>query len=319
MPSPVHLLVGLPASGKSSIAASLSTPGTRVLSRDKEGGSLQDLLGQFKVELGRDVPVVLDNTSCTVEERAPFVAAARAAGRSVTCHWMTTSAEDAQVNALHRMWDRYDQVFFTAAEIKAHPQASQDPNMFPAAALFAYKKRFEKPTTAEGFDRVVKIDFVRRPGAGTRKALVLDYDGTLRRDARELAGAYPYPTRPSEVQVLPGRAEVLRRYQADGYLLLGASNQSGIAKGHLTSDDALACFRETSRQLGVQVSHAYCPHSVPPVSCYCRKPQAGIGVYLTRLYGLDPAQTLMVGDLTTDRTFAARCGFSYEDASVFFR
>lgn len=319
MPTPVTLVMGFPASGKSTLTAALAAQGHLVLNRDAEGGSMQDLLDKYKAALGQDVPIVLDNTFGTVEERRPFVEAAKAAGRPVTCQWMSTSAEDAQVNALHRMWDRYGVIFMDAAEIRAHKQASTDPNMFPAAALFAYKKRFEKPTTAEGFTRVEKVDFVRRPSSGTHKALILDFDGTLRRDAKELGGAYHYPVRPNEVQVLPGRADVLRRYLADGYRLFGASNQSGVAKGHLTVADAIACFKETARQLDVSVPTVFCPHSIPPATCYCRKPQAGLGVFLTRMWDLDPAQTIMVGDMTTDRTFAARCGFRYEDASVFFR
>ena len=49
-----------------------------------------------------------------------FIEAADAVGVKLDCVWVATSAEDAQVNALHRMWDRYGQVFFDADEIKAH-------------------------------------------------------------------------------------------------------------------------------------------------------------------------------------------------------
>lgn len=314
----IAMVMGFPASGKSTLTKQLEAKGYRVLNRDTEGGTMSGLLEKFKAALTDPTPIVLDNTFCTIEDRKPFIEAAKAAGRGMTCWWLATSAEDAQINALHRMWDRYGQVFFDAADIKAHPQASKDPNIFPSAAIFSYKKRFEKPTMAEGFALVQKMDFVRLPGKGTKKALILDYDGTLRRDAKELGGEFHYPVKPDQVEILPNRTPVLERYKAQGYLLLGASTQSGIAKGHLTSDDALACFRKTNELLGLSISHAHCKHGSFPVACYCRKPQAGIGVYLIRLYDLNPADCIMVGDLTTDRTFAERCGFQFRHADEFF-
>jgi len=315
----VTLVMGFPASGKSTLTASLMAKGFAILNRDSEGGTMRNLLQKFRESLVADAKVVLDNTFGTVVEREPFIEAARAVDVKIDCCWMATSAEDAQVNALHRMWDRYGQVFLDADEIKAHEAARKDPNIFPPAAIFAYKKRFEKPTVEEGFARVEKVPFVRRPPKGTRKALILDYDGTLRRDAMECGGQFHYPVTPNQVQVLPNRSVVLQRYKDQGYLLLGASTQSGIAKGHLSSDDALACFRETNRQLGLSITHAHCKHGSFPVACYCRKPQSGLGVYLTRLYDLDPAQCVMVGDLGTDRTFADRCGFQFATADDFFK
>ena len=34
---------------------------------------------------------------------------------------------------------------------------------------------------------------------------------------------------PEDVEVIPGRAEVLKRYAAEGYRLLGVSNQSAVS------------------------------------------------------------------------------------------
>ena len=39
---------------------------------------------------------------------------------------------------------------------------------------------------------------------------------------------------------------------------------------------------ETLRQLGLKFGKVlYCPHKVPPISCYCRKPNPGMGVELS--------------------------------------
>ena len=82
----------------------------------------------------------------------------------------------------------------------------------------------------------------------------------------------------------------------------GISNQSGIAKGELTVADAEACFQRTNELLGVEIEFLYCPHRVPPISCYCRKPQVGLAVQLIEKHKLDRSKTIFVGDMTTDKT-----------------
>lgn len=323
------LVMGYPASGKSTITKSFAERGFEVFNRDTEGGKVADLVRPFQAALAAGKSVVADNLFDTVAGRAPFIAAAKAAGVPIECHWMQTSFEDCQVNALHRMYDRYSTVFLTPDAIKAHDSARTDPNMFPLAAMFAAKKRMAgdkkkgipsgKPTTAEGFAKIVKVPFVRRPPNGTNRAIIVDYDGTLRADAREHGGEQPYPVKVSEVHALPNRQKVLQRYVDQGYSIFGVTTQSGIGKGHLTEADAVACIEETNRQVGHRIITLFCPHYNFPVSCFCRKPQPGLGVQLIRQYHLNPAECIFVGDMTTDKTFAERCGFQYQDESEFFR
>ena len=76
---------------------------------------------------------------------------------------------------------------------------------------------------------------------------------------------------------------------------------------------------ETLAQLGVSFHEVrYCPHRVPPLSCYCRKPGPAMGVELIAKHALDPRQCIYVGDMTTDRSFAERCGFQFVDHGEFF-
>ena len=169
----------------------------------------------------------------------------------------------------------------------------------------------------EGFTSVDTHKFEReRSKQYCNKAVLVDYDGTLR-DV-PLEGKYKYPTKVEEVHVMPGRSVILRQYLAAGYRLLGISNQSGIAKKHLSKKAATACFDRTNMMLGIDIEYLCCPHNVPP-TCYCRKPQLGIGVYFIEKYKLDPAQCIMVGDQTVDKTFARRLGFQYQDQAEFFK
>jgi HAD superfamily hydrolase (TIGR01662 family) len=228
---------------------------------------------------------------------------------------METSLEDAQFNACLRMMERCGRVL----RPEDHKQAPyrDDPNLFPVAVMYRYRKDFQDPSPQEGFSAIDRVAFARQyPAEWVNKAVILDFDGTLRTHE----GKERYPVKPGEVRAHVNRAPRLREWAARGYLLLGASNQSGVARGSLTAADCEACFAETTRQLGVELAEVrYCPHSVPPITCYCRKPGPGMGVELIVKHKLDPRQCVYVGDRGTDASFAARCGFRFEDQAEFFR
>lgn len=191
-----------------------------------------------------------------------------------------------------------------------------DSNMFPPMVLFNYQKKFEPATVAEGFDKVTKLEFTREFGEDyVNKALILDYDGTLREC---VGGNGMYPTKANEIKILENRAEVLKKYKDDGYILLGVSNQSGIAKGALSKKVADMLFKKTNEMLGVDIDYVFCSHASGPASCYCRKPMPGHGVHFIEKYKLDPSKCIMVGDMTSDKTFAKRCGFQFKHSDQFF-
>ncbi len=308
----IVLVLGYPAAGKTTFTAEHFGTHVRV-NRDLEGGSLDALVPRVREAVTAGSSVVLDNTYATRDSRRAVLDLGRDLQVPVRCVWLDTSIEDAQVNAITRMIDRHGR-FLMPEEIKA--AGKKDPNLFGPAVLFRHRKTFEPPTAAEGFSAVEKIAFGRRPApAGyTGKALLLDYDGTLR---RTLSGD-KYPRTPDDVEVLPGRRDVLARYQSQGFRLLGVSNQGDVARGKLTADDARRCFERTNQLLGLDIEIAFCPHDPAPIGCYCRKPMPGLGLAYIERYKLDRAQTLMVGDMTTDRTFASRVGVRYIDQSAFF-
>lgn len=307
--------MGFPGSGKSTITKELVSKGYTNYNRDTIG-STEKLLSELTSALmpvrpfGRD-KIVLDNTYGTKESRKPIIELAKKYGYEIECIEMSTTMEEAQYNAVQRQIERLGK-YPTPEELKE----AKDVNLFPPVVIYTYKNKYEKPDKAEGFDDIVKYQFVRKPFPAEykNKAVIFDYDGTLR---DTISGA-KYPTDPSDVKILPGRIEKLKQLKAEGYILLGLSNQSGIAKGKLTMDAAKACFKKTNDLLGFDIDVEFCSHSIPPVVCFCRKPSPGYGVHFIHKYKLDPAQTIMVGDMTSDKTFAARCGFKYVDQSKFF-
>lgn len=310
----VVLIGGMPAGGKTTVMKRYLDKGYARLNRDVQGGKVADLLDPLVGCLRAGKDVVLDNLYATKASRADFIKAAASVGATSSFVLMDTSLEDAQFNACCRMMEKCGKVLHP--EDHKLPQYKNDPNLFPVAVIYKYRKEFEKPTTAEGFASVKTEHFVRAyPADWVNEALIFDFDGTLRTHV----GTEKYPLKPSEVRAIKERGVKLARL-AKLLPLLGASNQSGIAKGNLTCEDAEACFAETTKQLGVKFEEIlYCPHKVPPITCYCRKPGPGMGVQLIWKYKLDPRKCVYVGDMTTDKTFAARCGFKFEDHTEFFK
>lgn len=255
---------------------------------------------------------VLDNTYPSRASRADALALGARFDVPVHLVLVETPRSEAYVNACLRMIARRGRLL-TADEIKA--ASKDDPNLFPPAAVDAWFARAEEPTAAEGFASIDRVPFGRRwPDGHTGRALVLDYDGTLRRST----GPAPFPLDPSQVEILPGRAQVLSAFAEAGWLLLGVSNQSGIARGQLSREAAEACFARTHELLGHAIDVRYDAHPAGRIDNWTRKPMPGLGVQLTLDHRLDPSRCVFVGDLPTDAAFAAHCGFAYAEAADFF-
>jgi len=305
----IVIIVGANGAGKTTLAQGYVDQGFHRINRDELGGKLKDLHEHvLKAHAKGFTKFVLDNTYRNIESRRSIIQTAKDLGMPIKCVWLDTSLEDAQYNACIRMVKITGRIL-GPEEFKK----TKNPNLFPPAALYGYRKEFEKPTVNEGFVLVERIPFVRvYDPTYTNKALILDFDGTVRRSL----GAEEYPLKPHEVEVIEGCGEKIQEYRDQGYIIAGVSNQSGVSKGTLSKQDAIDCFEETCKLLGQKIDYLFCPHA--PVTCYCRKPSSGLGAVLVEKYKLDPRLSLFVGDQTTDKTFAARCGFQYFDAQDFF-
>jgi HAD superfamily hydrolase (TIGR01662 family) len=311
----IVMMCGFPASGKSTHVQSLCQEGYTVLSRDALGGNVQDLLPLLE----NHSRVVLDNTHLTKKSRKPFVDFAKSRGIPIRLIWLDTTIEDCQIRLMKREWDAYNKLFLDGKGPK------KDPHVYPAAVLFKARKDFEQPTCDEGIDEIqrVKVPSPTFPKNVFRnKCLFLDIDGTLRKTDHLV---HKYPTRPEEATAPAADIDVMRTtlygYIEQGYLLCGVSNQSGIFKGLLTPQNAEACFDATREMLGLtkeQLPILYCPHKAAPISCFCRKPQMGMGLHMIFAHKLRPSKCIMVGDKTTDKTFATRLGMQFVSTKEFW-
>lgn len=314
MSKEIVIVMGFPASGKSTTVKQFVDQGYTRFNRDLWGGTMDDLHTALDKHMQKaDATAVLDNLYPSVESRKTVIAIAKKHNVPIRCYIMETSMEDSMLNACLRMMENHGCI----PEPKDFSKLG-DPNAFPVAVIYKYRKEFQKPTVAEGFSQIVSVPFTRTWGPKfVNKAVFVDYDGTLRLST----GKQKFPIVKADIKMLPNRAKVLQQYKDQGYLVLGVSNQSGVAKGQLTFEECHQRFVDTNEMLGKGIvdEFSFCPHKVPPISCYCRKPNAGIGTFYIYKHKLDPSKCIMVGDMGSDKTFAERCGFKYVDASVFFR
>jgi aryl-alcohol dehydrogenase-like predicted oxidoreductase/predicted kinase len=294
----VVIVMGLPGAGKSTAARAFVEQGYARLNRDDDGGSLRQLLPALdRLIEGGASRVVLDNTYVSRKSRAAVIQAAAKRGLPVRCVWLSTSVEDAQVNAVSRMVEKFGRLL---GPDEMRQTVKHDVSAFGPAVQFRYQRELEPPDPSEGFSRIEPIAFARTPAPSfTNRALIVWCDGSMAEEAAH-------------------RRTILQRHAAEGWRILGLGWQPGIADKTMTVEDADAGYAKLRAELGVEIDIRYCPHGGGPPVCWCRKPLPGLGVVLVHRYKLDPARCVYVGAGPQDPGFARRLGFQYRDARDFF-
>ena len=109
--------------------------------------------------------------------------------------------------------------------------------------------------------------------------LYLDIDGTVRWGKDELGR---FVNCAADVRVFDGVPDLLARYKAAGWRIVGISNQGGIALGQVTLRDVAEAMWATQsgcRDAFDKISFcAHHPDAKDPemAVCWCRKPRAGL-------------------------------------------
>jgi len=304
----IVLIVGYPGAGKSTLAARFLERGYELLNRDLEGGGLSKLRGELDRRLSRGVrKIVLDNTYPERASRFDVLETAWRHGVPVACAWLQTSLEDAQVNAAERMVRRYGRLLSPEEMASV---SRKDPSSFPPDAQFRFRQRLEPPRIEEGFIRVDALAFERKSRSErSGRGLFFEYDGVVRKTRS--GGARP--AHPDDLEILPNRSEILRRFAAEGFRLLGVSYQPDVPE-----ETARACFERTNEILGLEIEVEFCPHGAGPAVCWCRKPLPGLLVLLLERHALDPARSLLIESSAADRGFASRLGVPAKPVEEFF-
>ncbi|RZU34173.1 HAD-IIIA family hydrolase [Blastococcus saxobsidens] len=146
---------------------------------------------------------------------------------------------------------------------------------------------------------VVRHVGVRR-WRGLPDLVLFDRDGTLVHD-------YPYNGDPEWVRPVDGAREALDALRARGVKVGVVSNQSGVARGLITTDQVDACMKRLDELVGPFDTVQYCPHG-PDDGCDCRKPAPGMVTAACAELGIDPARCVVIGDIGADVEAAAAAG-----------
>ena len=281
----VVVVMGLPAAGKSTLAQTLVGDGYLRLNRDETGGSLRGVIGDLDGALsaGRQ-RIVLDNTYVTRKSRAEVIRTAAQHDVPVRCIWLMTSVDEAQVNAVTRLIERYGRL---PDEQELAALRKTDVNAFPPTVVFRYQRELEPPDESEGFSRIDRVTFERRANpAHVNGAVIAWIDDPAKLDA---------------LAVLRSPIIVL-------------SWQPSIADGVRSRADVEAAFSAAAARAGLSIEFDCCPHGAGPPRCWCRKPLPGLGVAAIHRHQLDPARCLYIGDGSMDPGFARKLGFMFREA-----
>lgn len=139
-----------------------------------------------------------------------------------------------------------------------------------------------------------------------RPTLFLDRDGVLNQKLPN-----DYVKQPAELQILDGVQEALFLLHDLFYPILVITNQQGIGKGLMSTNDLLNVHESLNAQLSdYKRIHEfyYCPH-LAAIHCNCRKPETGMFLQAQTDYPfIQWNRAWMVGDSKTDIQAAKKLG-----------
>lgn len=134
-------------------------------------------------------------------------------------------------------------------------------------------------------------------GSDSVRAVFLDRDGVINSDRDD------YVKNVGELRIFPFAPSAIKRLNDAGWPVFVVSNQQGVAKGIIAENDLDAMEREISRQVedagGRITKFYYCKHLASD-GCSCRKPEPGMILKAADEYGIDLAESVMVGDTAHD-------------------
>ncbi|HOX59157.1 MAG TPA: HAD family hydrolase [Candidatus Paceibacterota bacterium] len=134
------------------------------------------------------------------------------------------------------------------------------------------------------------------------RAVFLDRDGTIIEERN-------YLSRIEEVVIIPGAAAALRCLCQAGFRLFIVSNQSGVGRGYFTLAQVEEVNQYLLRELGregARFDRVYIAPEAPDVPSRGRKPSPQFLLDARDEFGLDLAQSYMIGDKLID----LECGWN---------
>lgn len=152
------------------------------------------------------------------------------------------------------------------------------------------------------------------------KLIILDKDGTLVRNRHNHDG---FINSVEEQEMIPGVVKQCEELRERGIKLSIASNQGGVAFGHMKREDAIDIVTATADMIGAEhwLFSPYHPEGTDDrwkADDWYRKPRPGMLITLMYMHSVEPSEVLMVGDRPEDEEAAKRAGCDFQWAWDFF-
>ena len=158
------------------------------------------------------------------------------------------------------------------------------------------------------------------------RAVFLDRDGVITQEPPH------YAHEVSQLKLIPKSADAIRLLNENGFIVIVASNQAGIAYGYYGEEDALLFHQAMKENLAKEGAHIdaiyYCPHHPEAkiekyrVNCNCRKPKPGMLTRAEKELNINLKQSFIIGDKLSDieagkragcKTIMVRTGYGVEE------
>jgi heptosyltransferase-2 len=108
-----------------------------------------------------------------------------------------------------------------------------------------------------------------------------------------------------DLEIFPETGSLVK-LKDKGFLLIGISNQSGIARGIVSEDFVKEVNNIFIDRYGFDGFY-YCPHH-PDDNCSCRKPEPGMVLDASATHGIDAKKSYVIGDKEADMLLAKAVG-----------
>ncbi len=137
------------------------------------------------------------------------------------------------------------------------------------------------------------------------KLIILDRDGVINEDSDD------YIKSPDEFIPIPGSLAAIARLKQAGYIVVVATNQSGVARRLFDIGTLNAIHEKLQRELACYGASLdgifFCPHG-PAEGCECRKPKAGLLREIATRFQVNLKGVPSIGDSLRDIEAAREVG-----------
>ena len=131
------------------------------------------------------------------------------------------------------------------------------------------------------------------------RAVFLDRDGTIIEDMH-------YLNTFDRLVIFPNVKENLRKLKEAGFMLIGVTNQSGIARGIIDEAFVIELNSYLQKEMGIDDFY-YCPHH-PDEHCPCRKPEPMMPLSARLKHRINLKTSYVIGDKELDVQLAKKTG-----------